>query len=186
MIQNNNNIQLNEMEESSIKTINEVIAKDIGEDHFTISIEFREEVLEEIYLLLDIPVRPADGEKISKLYVSMKANGGFYLEYLKRTECISNERGCIAANEINSNMVRLPVKSIYSENEEGFYISSVFYNPKDIIEAINTVLLVLEYLIILESFLKGTATDVEIEQAFDAIVAGGDHISHKIEDFNIC
>lgn len=187
MIQNNNNIQLTAAEESGIKNLHSAIAKTIGEDRFTISIEPREEIFkEEICLMLDLPIRPEDGEKISRLYMALKRNGGFYLEYFQLAECISDNKGCIAANEINLNLIRLPVKCIYSENEEGFYISSVFYNPEDIIEVLNSVLLALEYLIVLEKFLKGKATDMEIEQAFDAIVAGGDHINPlKFEDFNL-
>ncbi len=185
MIKNDNNIQLNAMEESTVKAFHTVISSILEEKAFSISIGITKSAFAEKYLELDLPLKPEDGDKIDPLCVTMK-NGVFYLEYFYRAECISNELGCIATNEINSNLNNLPTKCVYSQHEEGFYISAVFYNSEDIIEVTNAVLLVLEYLIILENFLKGKATDMETEQAFDAIAAGGGYVSSKIEDFNIC
>ena len=186
MIQNKNNIQLTSLEENAVKLLHSVITTILGEKAFTISIGITEGAFCEKYLELDFPLRPEDGEKISPIYIIMKKSGVFFLEYFQNVECSSYERGCIASNTITDSIKELPIKCIYYENQRGFYLSSVFHFPDSIITVINSVLLALEYIIILTPYLDGTATDQEAEKAFDAIAAGGGYVNHsRFEDFNI-
>ena len=185
MIKNDNNIQLNAMEETALQVFHSVIADKLGEESFTISIEYTEGDYAEKYLKLDLPLKPEDGEKIDSIDVTMK-DGVFCLEYFKHTKAAAVSLGCIVANEINSNLATtLPITCIYSHNEEGFFVSALIFKPTDIIYIINGVLLALEYLILLEGFISCTAPAEEVEKSFDAIAAGGGYISSRFENFNI-
>ena len=186
MIQNNNNIKLTEIEEIAVKGFHAVVANILGEKAFTISIGITEGAFCEKYLELDLPLRPEDGEKISPIYIVLKKSGVFFLEYFQNVECSSYERGCIASNTITDSSKELPIKCIYYENQKGFYLSSVFHFPDSIISVINSILLALEYIIILKPYLNGTADEQEKEKAFDAIAAGGGYVNYsRFEDFNI-
>ena len=142
MIQNKNNIQLTSLEENAVKSLHSVIATILGEKAFTILIEITEGAFCEKYLELDLPLRPEDGEKISPIYIIMKKSGVFFLEYFQNVECGSYERGCIASNTITDSIKELPIKCIFYENQQGFYLSSVFHFPDSIIT-----LLILSFLL---------------------------------------
>lgn len=165
MIQNNNNLLLSSVEETALQVFHSVIADKLGEESFTISIEYTEGDYAEKYLKLDLPLKPEDGEKIDPIDVTMK-DGVFCLEYFKHTKAAAVRLGCIAANEINSNLATtLPITCIYSHNEEGFFVSALIFKPTDIIYIINGILLALEYLILLEGFISCTALQKRLKKA---------------------
>lgn len=183
MIQNQN---LTETAKIVAEAIHAALAKSLDEKAFVISFEEPCGAFDESCCLrLDLPLRPEDGEQIAPLYLAVQKRG-FYLEYFQRAEVVSNERGCIAANEINSSLMRENATCVYSHPENGFYISTVFETPGKIVAAINSTLVALEHLIILENYLKGKATAQEEEQAFDAVAAGGLVNPTEFEDVNIC
>jgi len=137
LIQNNNNVLMSLVEEAALQVFHSVIADNLGEESFTISIEDSEGDFAEKYLTLDLPLKPEDGKRINTIDVTMK-DGVFYLEYFKHAKATTVSLGCIAANEINSNLATtLPITSIYSHNEEGFLVSAQIFKPTDIICVIN-------------------------------------------------
>ena len=186
MIQKNNNIALTKLEQHAVEALHSAIAKCISEKSFTMSLQMTDGAFAEKYVELVLPLKPEDGEQILPIYIVIKKSGVFFLEYFQNVECSSYEHGCIASNTITDSIKELPIKCIYYENQRGFYLSSVFHFPDSIITVINSVLLALEYIIILKPYLDGTATDQEAEKAFDAIAAVGGYVNHsRFEDFNI-
>ena len=150
---------------------------------FVMAIEDTEDS-DQIVLTVDLPLKPEDGGRIDPIKLTINVDGSISFEYtLIAKFCISQERGVIAANTINEAMFDVPMKCVYCDLTNEFSIFSIS-STKHLIQAINRLLSILEFLIILQDFMRGD--DSNKDSAFDCIFSVGDYANKTtFEDFNI-
>lgn len=186
MILNENNIKLSEKESSWVERLHQTLLSALPDSAFEIHINQTNGVFPETYLQLILPLCPEDAEKIGPIEIVFKDD---YLafEYFEQAPfCISNERGCIAANAINECTNELPIVCTYQQYAKSFSIISKFQEPESIVRAVNSLLCVLEYISILSKYMKGDDSRNGSDMAFEAIAASCGYINKtQFEDYNL-
>lgn len=183
---NTHNVKLSKKEESWVNILYQTLLSVLPETSFEISLMQTKGAVPEKYLQLSLPLCPEGAERINTIEIVLK-NNYLTFEYFEAAPyCISNERGCIAANAINESTNALPIVCTYQQYAKGFSIVSKFENPKIIVNAINSLLCVLDYISILSKYMRGDDSHNGSDMAFEALAASCGYISEtQFEDCNI-
>ena len=186
MILNSCNVKLSEKEEKWANVLYQTLLSVLPETSFEISLMQTKGALPEKYLQLSLPLCPEGADKINVLEIVFKDNYLTFEYFESAPYCISNERGCIAANAINESTNELPIVCTYQQYGKGFSIVSKFQKPEAIVSAINSLICVLDYISILSKYMKGDDSSNGSDMAFEALAASCGYISEtQFEDYNI-
>lgn len=186
MIPNTYNVKLSKKEERWSNILYQTLLSVLPENSFEISLMQTEGELPEKYLQLSLPLCPEGGDRINTIEIVFKDNYLTFEYFESAPYCISNERGCIAANAINESTNELPIVCTYQQYGKRFSIVSKFQNPEAIVSAINSLLCVLDYISILSKYMRGDDSRNGSDMAFEAITASCGYINKtQFEDYNL-
>ena len=130
-----------------------------------------------------LPLKPEDGVQIKPIDLLLNLDGSISFRYaLDANFCVSKGRGCIVANAINEAMDNAPIKCIYAANE--FHIFSAINSSKQLVRALNRLLSVIEFSIIMTDYMSGDDDNKGCD--FDCVFSIGNYANDSIfEDYNI-
>ena len=174
---------MNDCIENIISSVTSSLKSALQGRNFAIAIEDTDDP-NQMVLTVNLPLKPEDGEQIYPIDLIINTDGSVSFEYtLIAKFCISEERGAIVANTINEAMADVPIKCVYCDSTNEFSIFSIS-STKQLIQAINRLLSILEFIIILTDYMKGDVSNKGRD--FDCIFSVGDYANEAaFENYNI-
>ena len=175
---------MNDCIENLISSVTSSLKSALQGRDFAIATEDTDDPNQTVVLTADLPLKPEDGGRIDPIKLTINVDGSISFEYTLITKfCISQERGAIAANTINEAMFDVPMKCVYCDSTNEFSIFSIS-STKNLIQGVNRLLSVLEFIIILTDYMRGD--DSNNGRDFDCIFSVGDYAKETaFEEFNI-
>ncbi len=179
MIRNDLNVMLTPRQEKIVREINFNLKNALGDK------QFYGRIIDEYgdrYIQLILPLKPEDGSIIEPLEIEFMDDDSLYIEYTaKPVYCDSRERGYKVANDINESMPTLDIKCVYISACKEFEIYAIT-NAKNIVKTINSILNILEDIIVVSKYLEGDDS-FEAMSAFDHVYGVSDFVNKNAFEF---
>ena len=130
---------------------------------------------------LELPLIPEGGTQIKPFELIVNKDGFIIFDYnIDAKFCISEERGCIVANAINETMEEAMIKCIYNSAAKEFITYIMVTDSNHLVQAINRLINMIEFTIILTKYMKGDETKDTL--AFECLYSLGSFAEESIFD----